>query len=33
MEIYNIEKWVKVYNKQDAFLPIDVIDRIMEGNE
>lgn len=31
-KIENVEKWVRVYNKQDDFLPVDVIDRIVEVN-
>ena len=33
MVIDNIEEWVKTYNKQDAFLPIETIDKMIEGNE
>ncbi|MDX4062197.1 hypothetical protein Q6A90_07420 [Aliarcobacter skirrowii] len=32
MKINDVEKWVKVYNNQDAFLPTDVIDRMVEVN-
>lgn len=32
MKIENIEEWVNHYNEQDCFLPIDVIDRIVEVN-
>ena len=32
MRIENIEEWVNTYNAQDCFLPIDVIDRIIEIN-
>lgn len=32
IKIENIEEWVNLYNDQDCFLPIDVIDRIMEVN-
>jgi hypothetical protein len=32
MRIENIEEWVNTYNNQDCFLPIDVIDRIIEVN-
>ena len=31
-KIENIEEWVNIYNQQDCFLPIDVIDRIVEVN-
>ena len=29
IKIENIEEWVNIYNEQDEFLPIDVIDRIV----
>ena len=32
MRIKNIEEWVKLYNEQDCFLSVDVIDRIVEVN-
>lgn len=32
IKIDNIEEWVSLYNEQDNFLPIDVIDRILEIN-
>lgn len=32
IKIENIEKWVNIYNEQDDFLSIDVIDRIVEVN-
>ena len=32
MKIESIEEWVKIYNEQDDFLPIDVIDRIVGVN-
>lgn len=32
IKIENIEEWVNLYNEQDCFLPIDVIDRIVEVN-
>jgi DNA helicase HerA-like ATPase len=32
IKIENIEEWVNTYNEQDDFLPIDVIDRIVEIN-
>jgi DNA helicase HerA-like ATPase len=32
IKIENIEEWVNTYNEQDDFLPIDVIDRIVEVN-
>ena len=32
MRIENIEEWVNTYNEQDDFLPIDVINRIVEVN-
>lgn len=32
MEIKSIDIWVKKYNNHDCFLPIDVIDRILEVN-
>lgn len=32
MKIRDIVDWVNVYNEQDDFLPIDVIDRIVEVN-
>lgn len=32
IKIENIEDWVNTYNEQDDFLPIDVIDRIVEVN-
>lgn len=32
IKIENIEEWVNLYNEQDCFLPIDVIDRILEVN-
>ncbi len=32
MKIENIEEWVNHYNEQDCFLPIDVIDGIVEVN-
>jgi hypothetical protein len=32
IEIENIEVWVNLYNKQDYFLPIDVIDRVVKIN-
>lgn len=32
IKIKNIEEWVNLYNQQDCFLPIDVIDRIVEVN-
>lgn len=32
IKIENIEEWVDLYNEQDYFLPIDVIDRIVEIN-
>ena len=32
IKIENIEEWVNIYNEQDEFLPIDVIDRIVEVN-
>lgn len=32
IKIENVEEWVKIYNEQDCFLPIDVIDRIVEVN-
>jgi len=32
MEIKNIDIWVQKYNNHDCFLPIDVIDRILEVN-
>lgn len=32
IKIENIEEWVNQYNEQDCFLPIDVIDRILEVN-
>lgn len=32
IEIENIEVWVNLYNEQDYFLPIDVIDRVVKIN-
>lgn len=32
IKIENIEQWVNTYNEQDCFLPINVIDRIIEVN-
>ncbi|WP_368029161.1 hypothetical protein [Arcobacter sp. s6] len=32
IKIENIEEWINTYNEQDCFLPIDVIDRIIEVN-
>ncbi|MCT7635322.1 hypothetical protein N5U36_07655 [Aliarcobacter butzleri] len=32
IKIENIEEWVNLYNEQYCFLPIDVINRIMEVN-
>jgi hypothetical protein len=32
VKIENVEEWVNLYNEQDCFLPIDVIDRIVEVN-
>ncbi len=32
MEIKSIDIWVQKYNNHDCFLPIDVIDRILEVN-
>jgi predicted patatin/cPLA2 family phospholipase len=32
IKIENIEEWVNLYNEQDCFLPIDVINRILEVN-
>lgn len=32
IKIENIEDWVRFYNEQDDFLPVDVIDRIVEVN-
>lgn len=32
IKIENIEEWVNLYNEQDCFLPIDVIDRVLEVN-
>lgn len=32
MEIKNIKEWVNTYNEQDCFLPIEVIDRVVEVN-
>ena len=32
IKIENIEDWVNIYNEQDDFLSIDVIDRIIEVN-
>ncbi|MBU0924529.1 hypothetical protein KKG81_06545 [bacterium] len=32
IKIKNIEEWVNLYNEEDCFLPIDVIDRIVEVN-
>ena len=32
IRIENIEEWVRVYNEQDDFLPVNVIDRIVEVN-
>jgi predicted patatin/cPLA2 family phospholipase len=32
IKIENIEEWVNAYNEQNCFLPIDVIDRILEIN-
>ena len=32
IKIQNIEEWVALYNEQDCFLPIDVIDRVIEVN-
>lgn len=32
IKIENIVDWVNVYNEQDNFLPIDVIDRMVEVN-
>ena len=31
IKIENVEEWVNLYNDQDCFLPIDVIDRIVCG--
>ena len=31
-QIKNVEEWVKVYNNQDDFLSMDVIDRIIKVN-
>ena len=30
--VENIEEWVRIYNNQDDFLPIEIIDRMMETN-
>jgi hypothetical protein len=32
MEIKNINDWVEKYNNHDCFLPLEVIDRILEVN-
>jgi hypothetical protein len=32
MELKNMDAWVEKYNNHDYFLPIDVIDRILEVN-
>lgn len=32
IKIENVEEWVNLYNDQDCFLPIDVIDRIVGVN-
>jgi hypothetical protein len=32
IKIENMEEWVNLYNKQDCFLPIETIDRIVEVN-
>lgn len=32
IRIENIEEWVNLYNEQDCFLPIDVIDRMVGVN-
>lgn len=32
MKIQDIDKWVEKYNQDDCFLPINIIDRILEVN-
>ena len=32
MDIKNIDEWVKKYNNDDCFLPIEVLDRTLEVN-
>ena len=33
LKVENIEEWVRIYNNQDDFLPIETIDRMMEINK